>query len=133
MRSVDRPAGEAALKVARWCGEFRCGAYRPPGTAGVPLAGWRRQLGRGSVSTVRYAREKEHELRVKNFTERLARASARRRWPVVGCWLLAVVVSAAAIAGLLGSALTTEDDFTGRPEAQRAELLLKSAFPPPRT
>ena len=52
-------------------------------------------------------------MRVKNLTERLARASARRRWLVVGGWLLAVLASAAAIAGLLGSALTTEDDFTG--------------------
>jgi len=43
--------------------------------------------------------------------------------------MLAVVASAAAIAGLLGSALTTEDDFTGRPEAQRAEHILERAFP----
>ena len=65
----------------------------------------------------------------RNVTERLARASARRRWRVLGAWMLAVVASAAAIAGLLGSALTTEDDFTGRPEAQRAEHILERAFP----
>jgi RND superfamily putative drug exporter len=51
---------------------------------------------------------------------------------VVGAWALAVLASAAAIAGLLGSALTTEDDFTGKPEAQRAEQVLERAFPPVR-
>jgi putative drug exporter of the RND superfamily len=69
---------------------------------------------------------------VRNVTERLARASARHKRLVIGGWLLAVVVSAAAIAGLLGSALTTDDDFTGRPEAQRAEQVLERAFPPVR-
>ena len=67
-----------------------------------------------------------------NFTERLARASARRKWLVVGAWLLAVLASAAAIGGLLGSALTDDDDFTGRPEAERAERILERAFPPVR-
>jgi putative drug exporter of the RND superfamily len=68
-------------------------------------------------------------MRVSNVTERLARGSTRRKWLVISCWLLAVLASAAAIGGLLGSALTTEDDFTGRPEAQRAEQVLKRAFP----
>ena len=43
-----------------------------------------------------------------------------------------MLASAAAIGGLLGSALTTEDDFTGRPEAERAERILERAFPPVR-
>jgi putative drug exporter of the RND superfamily len=67
-----------------------------------------------------------------NVTERLARAGARRKWIVIGAWALAVVASAAAIAGLLGSGLTTDDDFTGQPEAQRAEQTLRRAFPPVR-
>ena len=67
-----------------------------------------------------------------SFTERLARASARRKWLVIAAWMLAVLASAAAIAGLLGSALTTDDDFTGRPEAERAERVLEHAFPPAR-
>ncbi len=71
-------------------------------------------------------------MRPGNLTERLARASARRKWLVVGAWFLAVLASAAAIGGLLGSALTTEDDFTGRPEAERAERILERAFPPVR-
>jgi uncharacterized membrane protein YdfJ with MMPL/SSD domain len=74
----------------------------------------------------------EEEVRVKNVTERLARASTRRKWLVISGWMLAVLASAAAIAGLLGTALTTDDDFTGRPEAQRAEKVLKRAFPPVR-
>jgi putative drug exporter of the RND superfamily len=68
----------------------------------------------------------------RNFTERLARASARRKWLVLGAWMLAVLASAAAIAGLLGSALTDDDDFTGQPESQRAEQILERAFPPVR-
>jgi len=67
-----------------------------------------------------------------NLTARLARTSARRRRLVLGAWMLAVVASAAAIAGLLGSALTTDDDFTGTPEAERAERVLERAFPPVR-
>jgi len=71
-------------------------------------------------------------MRPRNLTERLARASARSKWLVLGAWMLAVLASAAAIAGLLGSALTTDDDFTGRPEAERAERVLERAFPPVR-
>jgi uncharacterized membrane protein YdfJ with MMPL/SSD domain len=71
----------------------------------------------------------EEEVRVKNVTERLARASTRRKWLVISGWMLAVLASAAAIAGLLGTALTTDDDFTGRPEAQRAEQVLERALP----
>jgi putative drug exporter of the RND superfamily len=67
-----------------------------------------------------------------NITQRLARASARRRWAVAAAWALAVLLSAAGIAGLLGTALTTDDDFTGQPEAQRAEQVLERAFPPKR-
>ena len=70
---------------------------------------------------------------IKNVTERLARVSARHRWAVVGGWVVVVVLSAVAIAGLLGDALTTDDDFTGRPEAQRAEQTLHAAFPPAKT
>lgn len=71
-------------------------------------------------------------MRPTNVTERLARASARRKWLVIGAWTLAVLASAVAIAGLLGSALTTYDDFTDRPEAERAERILERAFPPVR-
>ena len=67
-------------------------------------------------------------MHTRNVTERVARFSARRRWFVLGAWAVAVVASAA-IAGLLGSALTTDDDFTGRPEAERAEQVLQRAFP----
>ena len=69
---------------------------------------------------------------LRNVTERLARVSARHRWAVVGAWVVVVLLSVVAIAGLLGDALTTDDDFTGRPEAQRAEQVLERAFPPVR-
>src|SRR5215217_1379632 len=74
----------------------------------------------------------EEQMQPLNLTARLARTSARRRRLVLGAWMLAVVASAAAIAGLLGSALTTDDDFTGTPEAERAERVLERAFPPVR-
>ncbi|MEA2194815.1 MAG: putative drug exporter of the superfamily, partial [Solirubrobacteraceae bacterium] len=67
-------------------------------------------------------------MRTSNITERLARACARRRRVVLGGWALAVLAAAMTIAALLGSALTTDDDFTGRPESQRAEQLLQRAF-----
>ena len=69
---------------------------------------------------------------ISNVTERLARVSVKHRWAVIAAWLVAVLLSVGAIAGLLGTALTTDDDFTGRPEAQRAEQLLQKAFPPVR-
>ncbi len=68
----------------------------------------------------------------RTVTERLARAGGRRRRLVIGGWALAILASAAIIAAFLPSALTTEDDFTGNPESQRAEQLLHSAFPPSR-
>ena len=67
-----------------------------------------------------------------NLTERLARVSVRRRRLVVSAWAVAVLLSAASIAGLLGTALTTDDDFTGSPEAQQAEQVLHGAFKPVR-
>jgi uncharacterized membrane protein YdfJ with MMPL/SSD domain len=72
-------------------------------------------------------------MRTPNFTERLARAGARRRRLVLGAWGLGVMVAAAIIATLLGSALTTDDDFTGTPESQRARQVLRDAFPPVRS
>jgi hypothetical protein len=66
----------------------------------------------------------------RTITERLARASAGRPRLVIGAWALGVLAAAAVIAALLGSALTTNDDFTGHPESQRAEQLLQRAFPP---
>ncbi len=69
-------------------------------------------------------------MRTTNITERLARSSARRRRAVLAGWAVAVLAAALTIAALLGSALTTDDDFTGRPESQRAEQLLHEAFAP---
>ncbi len=49
----------------------------------------------------------------------LARMSARRPWPVVGAWLLTLVLSGLASAFLLGGALTSEITFTNDPESVR--------------
>jgi putative drug exporter of the RND superfamily len=64
-----------------------------------------------------------------SVTERLARVCARRRWPTVVAWLVAMVVAAAAVALALGS-LTTNGHPTNDPESQRAAAAIDRAFPP---
>jgi RND superfamily putative drug exporter len=61
-------------------------------------------------------------------TERLARASAARPKLTLAAWLAAFLAAGAAIAMLLGTSLTTDDDFTGRPESVRAEEIADEAF-----
>jgi RND superfamily putative drug exporter len=62
-------------------------------------------------------------------TAELARRSARRPWLTIGLWLAALVVAGGLVAGFLGDALTTDDDFTGTPESKAAELLLAERLP----
>jgi uncharacterized membrane protein YdfJ with MMPL/SSD domain len=63
------------------------------------------------------------------MTERLARASARRPWLVIGAWILAIVVAFVLIAGLLGDVLSSEARVTGNPESAQAEQLIDERFP----
>ena len=63
-------------------------------------------------------------------TESVARACARHPWRTVGLWLLAVVVSMAIVAVLLGDTLTTEGEVTSATDSKRAEELLFEHFPP---
>jgi uncharacterized membrane protein YdfJ with MMPL/SSD domain len=60
--------------------------------------------------------------------ERLARVSAAHPWRVIGAWIAAVVLAAAASAFLMGE-LTTEGHPTNNPESERAETALARAFP----
>ena len=62
-------------------------------------------------------------------TERLARASASRPKLTLVAWLGAFLAAGVAIAMLLGSSLTTDDDFTNRPESKRAQQIIDAAFP----
>ncbi|MCI0768926.1 MAG: MMPL family transporter [Chloroflexi bacterium] len=57
-------------------------------------------------------------------TESLARQSARRPWTTVALWAIAFVAALFLIATLLGDALTSQIDFTNRPESKRGDLLL---------
>ena len=57
-------------------------------------------------------------------TEVLARVSARRPWPIVGVWILALVVAVGIIVMFLDDALTTDDYFTNDPESDRASDIL---------
>ena len=56
-------------------------------------------------------------------TAGLARVSARHPWFVVAIWCVLLVLAGVAATGL-GDALTTEGDFTNRPESVRADDLL---------
>ena len=55
---------------------------------------------------------------------RLARASARHPWRVLGAWLV-VLVLAVMSASSLGDALTTTSNFSGKPDSAVGEQLLK--------
>jgi RND superfamily putative drug exporter len=57
-------------------------------------------------------------------TAGLARISARRPWFIVVSWVVLIVLSIGVAATGLGDALTTEGDFTNRPESVRADDLL---------
>src|SRR5918992_5640243 len=66
------------------------------------------------------------------MTERVARASSRHPWRVIGAWIIAVVVAFGLIATLLEGALSTEAEVTGVTESQRAEELQFERFRPTR-
>ena len=65
-----------------------------------------------------------------DLTGRLARASSLRPWRTLALWGVALVLSVAAIAALLGSTLTTDAEMTNDPESYRAYDLLGRHFPP---
>jgi putative drug exporter of the RND superfamily len=57
--------------------------------------------------------------------ESIARASSRHPWRTVGVWLVIFVLAGASSSALLGSALTTDIDFTNTPEAKEAQQILE--------
>jgi RND superfamily putative drug exporter len=61
------------------------------------------------------------------MTERLARASSRRPWVVVGLWLLVIVVSFVLVAMFL--AFEGEAEITRTTESKQAERILDEGFP----
>jgi RND superfamily putative drug exporter len=65
-----------------------------------------------------------------DLTGRLARASSARPWRTLALWGVAIVLSVAAIAALLGSTLTTDAEMTNDPESYRAYDLIGEHFPP---
>ena len=64
------------------------------------------------------------------MTERLARASMRHPWRVVGAWITALVISFGAVGALLGGVLTSEAELTNDPESYRAYDLIAERLPP---
>ena len=65
-----------------------------------------------------------------DLTGRLARASSRRPGRTLAAWGVVLVLSIAAIGGLLGSSLTTDAEMTNDPESYRAYDLIAEHFPP---
>jgi putative drug exporter of the RND superfamily len=65
---------------------------------------------------------------MRSAPQRLARASARRPWLIVGLWIATIAVSRMVSSQFLGDALTTEVDFTNDPEAKRATELIEQRF-----
>jgi RND superfamily putative drug exporter len=63
------------------------------------------------------------------MTERLARASARRPWLMIGAWVVAIVLAFGVIGVFLEDALSSEARVTGNPESAQAEQLLAERFP----
>jgi uncharacterized membrane protein YdfJ with MMPL/SSD domain len=64
------------------------------------------------------------------MTEKIARASTRHPWIVIGSWVAAVVVSLFLVATLLDGVLTSEAEITGNTESKRASEILAEGFPP---
>jgi uncharacterized membrane protein YdfJ with MMPL/SSD domain len=65
-----------------------------------------------------------------DITGRLARASSAHPVRTLVVWAVAVLLSIGAIAGLLGSTLTTEGEMTSDPESYRGYDLIAEHFPP---
>ena len=63
-------------------------------------------------------------------TRALAAASARHPWRTIGAWVVASVAAMAAIAVLLGGALTTDGEPTNDPSSLAAKDVLLASFPP---
>jgi putative drug exporter of the RND superfamily len=61
------------------------------------------------------------------MTERLARASSRRPWIVIGLWLVAILTAFVLVAMLL--AFEGEDEGTGTTESKQADEILSRSFP----
>lgn len=60
-------------------------------------------------------------------TEGLARVSARHPWRVVGLWLVILALGVVAASGL-GNALSTDANFTNKPESVKGSDLLDARF-----
>ena len=61
------------------------------------------------------------------MTERLARASSRQPWLVVGLWLIAIVIAVVLVAMFL--AFEGEAEITRRTESKQADRVLSEGFP----
>ncbi|CAN5298531.1 MMPL family transporter [soil metagenome] len=65
---------------------------------------------------------------MKLSTESLARSAGRHPWRTLVVWVIALVTAGVLSSQFLGGALTTDTDFTNKPEAKRAAGLLEERF-----
>jgi putative drug exporter of the RND superfamily len=65
------------------------------------------------------------QMRRLGMTGRAARACAAHPWRTVGAWVVLAVASMGITSAFLSSSLTTESNFTGTPESQKAVDLIK--------
>jgi uncharacterized membrane protein YdfJ with MMPL/SSD domain len=63
-----------------------------------------------------------------NFTEKLARASSRRPWLIIGIWIAALGVGLVCVVTLLGGALSSGRTLSGS-DFKRGQELIEEAFP----
>jgi putative drug exporter of the RND superfamily len=64
------------------------------------------------------------------LTERLARASSRHPWRVMGAWIVGLLLAFVSIAAFLGDGLTTQGGAAGNVEFRKADKAEARFFPP---
>ncbi|MDH3470631.1 MAG: MMPL family transporter [Acidimicrobiia bacterium] len=62
--------------------------------------------------------------------EKIARASSKRPWVVIGVWLAVLLLAFGLSGAFLADALTTDFDFTDNPESKRAQVLVEERLEP---
>src|SRR5919106_1065364 len=75
-----------------------------------------------------FSKLEARRLRIKLTTGSLARASSRRPWITLGLWVVLIALAGTLSSAWLSDALTTDADFTNKPEAKRALELVEDRF-----
>ncbi len=79
---------------------------------------------RGLGKRTKHRNGKKEDVMNQGITERIARASARRPWLVIGLWIALLVVGGM-LAGGVGDVLTTEMRMANETESAKADRLIE--------